>query len=177
RGFGEELVRVDPRPGVTQPNLKTLRAELTAQGVPIDDRALSLDGRTLRVERPNTALFWFLGTIGPWLLVLVIVWFFIIRQMRAPGGSGSVLSFGRSRAALYTKENRTNVTFDDVAGIHEAKEELKEIIEFLKNPGKFAKLGGNIPRGVLLVGAPGTGKTLLAKAIAGEAEVPFFSIS
>ena len=88
-----------------------------------------------------------------------------------------MLSFGRSRAALYTKENRTNITFDDVAGMTEAKAEVKEIIEFLKNPGKFAKLGGSIPRGVLLVGSPGTGKTLLAKAIAGEAEVPFFSIS
>ncbi|MFZ9916121.1 MAG: ATP-dependent zinc metalloprotease FtsH, partial [Phycisphaerales bacterium] len=83
----------------------------------------------------------------------------------------------RSRAHLYTKENRTNVTFDDVAGMEEAKVELREIIEFLKNPGKFARLGGSIPRGVLLVGSPGTGKTLLAKAIAGEAEVPFFSIS
>ncbi|MAD34944.1 MAG: hypothetical protein CMJ88_14485 [Planctomycetes bacterium] len=115
--------------------------------------------------------------IGPWLLVLAIVWFFILRQMRSPGGSGGVLSFGRSRAALYTKENRTNVTFDDVAGMEEAKSEVREIIEFLKNPGKFARLGGSIPRGVLLVGSPGTGKTLLAKAIAGEAEVPFFSIS
>jgi cell division protease FtsH len=88
-----------------------------------------------------------------------------------------VLSFGRSRASLYTKENRTNVTFDDVAGMEEAKAEVREIIEFLKNPAKFARLGGSIPRGVLLVGSPGTGKTLLAKAIAGEAEVPFFSIS
>jgi cell division protease FtsH len=109
--------------------------------------------------------------------VLAIVWFFILRQMRSPGGTGGVLNFGRSRASLYTKENRTNVTFDDVAGMEEAKAEVREIIEFLKNPGKFARLGGSIPRGVLLVGSPGTGKTLLAKAIAGEAEVPFFSIS
>src|SRR4029079_18214127 len=103
------------------------------------------------VKEPNTALIYFVGTIGPYLLVILIVWFFIIRQMRAPGGSGGVLSFGRSRAALYTKENRTNVTFDDVAGVEEAKDEVREIIEFLKNPGKFAKLGGAIPRGVLLV--------------------------
>jgi cell division protease FtsH len=173
----EQLVRVTPAPDDARHTLLDVRRALAARDVPIEDRALALDPRTMRVEQPNTALFYFMGTIGPWLLVLIIVWFFIIRQMRAPGGSGGVLSFGRSRAALYTKENRTNVTFDDVAGIEEAKGELREIIEFLKNPGKFAKLGGNIPRGVLLVGSPGTGKTLLAKAIAGEAEVPFFSIS
>ncbi|MBZ0151287.1 MAG: ATP-dependent zinc metalloprotease FtsH [Planctomycetes bacterium] len=122
-------------------------------------------------------MIYIIGTIGPWVLVLAIVWFFILRQMRSPGGSGGVLTFGRSRASLYTKENRTNITFDDVAGMEEAKAEVREIIEFLKNPQKFARLGGSIPRGVLLVGSPGTGKTLLAKAIAGEAEVPFFSIS
>jgi cell division protease FtsH len=176
-GQGDRLVRVEPAPGDGENSLMAVRRELVSRDVPVDDRSLSLDPRTLRIERPNTALLYFIGTIGPWLLVLVIVWFFIVRQMRAPGGSGGVLSFGRSRAALYTKENRTNVTFDDVAGIEEAKGELREIIEFLKNPQKFAKLGGNIPRGVLLVGSPGTGKTLLAKAIAGEAEVPFFSIS
>jgi cell division protease FtsH len=175
-GDGEQLYRVEAG-DESAANLLTLRRLLEERGVPVEDRSISRDPRTLRIERPNTALFYFIGTIGPWLLVLLIVWFFIIRQMRAPGGSGGVLAFGRSRAALYTKENRTNVTFDDVAGIEEAKDELREIIEFLKNPGKFAKLGGNIPRGVLLVGAPGCGKTLLAKAIAGEAEVPFFSIS
>ena len=109
--------------------------------------------------------------------MIAIVWFFIFRQMRSPGSGGGVLSFGRSRAAVYTKENRTNITFDDIAGAIEAKDEVREIIEFLKHPGKFAKLGGIIPRGVLLAGPPGTGKTLMAKAIAGEAEVPFFSIS
>jgi cell division protease FtsH len=175
-GDGEKLFRIEAG-GDNVANLLTLRQALETRGVPIEDRSISRDRRTLRIERPNTAMLYFLGTIGPWLLILAVVWFFIIRQMRAPGGSGGVLAFGRSRAALYTKENRTNVTFDDVAGIEEAKDELREIIEFLKNPGKFAKLGGNIPRGVLLVGSPGCGKTLLAKAIAGEAEVPFFSIS
>ncbi len=118
----------------------------------------------------------FLFTIMPWLLIAAFFWFFVFRPMRQAGGSGGVLSFGRSRAKLYTPE-MTNVTFDDVAGIHEAKEEVREIIEFLRNPGKFQKLGGRIPRGVILYGPPGCGKTLLAKAIAGEAGVPFFAIS
>ncbi|MEM7205690.1 MAG: ATP-dependent zinc metalloprotease FtsH [Planctomycetota bacterium] len=176
RGNERSFVRVD-HDGGGGVDLAKAEAQLAAAGVPLEHRALSLDAQAFVIKEPNTALIYFLGTIGPYLLVILIVWFFIIRQMRAPGGTGGVLSFGRSRAALYTKENRTNVTFDDVAGIEEAKDEVREIIEFLKNPGKFAKLGGSIPRGVLLVGSPGTGKTLLAKAIAGEAEVPFFSIS
>ena len=106
----------------------------------------------------------------------VAIWFFISRQMRSASGPGGVLSFGRSRARLAKKE-RVKVTFDDVAGIEDAKEEVQEIVEFLKHPEKFQALGGRIPRGVMLVGPPGTGKTLLAKAIAGEANVPFFSIS
>ena len=153
------------------------RQLLSESNVEVIDKTLSREKRALVVESPNTAWLLFVTSIGPYLVVGLIIWFIILRQMRAPGGSGGVLSFGRSRAALYTKENRTNVTFDDVAGIEEAKGELCEIIEFLKNPSKFARLGAHIPRGVLLVGSPGTGKTLLAKAIAGEAEVPFFSIS
>ena len=170
-------VRLDPPPDTSSPSLQQITSELVDRGVPVRSYLLSLGSSDFRVTEPNPALIGILGMIGPWLLVLAIVWFFILRQMRSPGGSGGVLSFGRSRAALYTKENRTNVTFDDVAGMEEAKSEVREIIEFLKNPGKFARLGGSIPRGVLLVGSPGTGKTLLAKAIAGEAEVPFFSIS
>ena len=171
-------VRLDPPPtGSGAPSLQEVTSELVDRGVPVRSYLLSLGSSDFRVTEPNPALIGVIGMIGPWLLVLAIVWFFILRQMRSPGGSGGVLSFGRSRAALYTKESRTNVTFDDVAGMEEAKAEVREIIEFLKNPGKFARLGGSIPRGVLLVGSPGTGKTLLAKAIAGEAEVPFFSIS
>jgi cell division protease FtsH len=113
---------------------------------------------------------------GPWILLLAVFVIFL-RQLRSQGGAGGVMSFGRSRAQLYSKENRTNVTFDDVAGADEAKAEVRELVEFLKNPTRFTRIGGRIPRGVLLVGAPGCGKTLLAKAIAGEAEVPFFSIS
>ena len=112
----------------------------------------------------------------PWLFILMMIWFFVSRQMRAASGPGGVLSFGRSRARLVKKE-RVKITFDDVAGIDDAKEEVQEIVEFLRHPQKFTVLGGRIPRGVMLVGPPGSGKTLLAKAIAGEANVPFFSIS
>ena len=109
------------------------------------------------------------------MLLLIGVWVFFMRQMQG-GGKGGALSFGKNKARL-TEQSDNTVTFDDVAGIDEAKEELEEIVDFLKNPGKFTALGGRIPTGVLLAGAPGTGKTLLARAIAGEAEVPFFSIS
>jgi cell division protease FtsH len=115
----------------------------------------------------------FLVTWGPFILFLGL-WFFLMRQMQI--GGNKALSFGKSRARLLTEE-RKKITFSDVAGIDEAKEEVSEIIEFLKDPRKFQKLGGRIPKGVLIVGPPGTGKTLLAKAIAGEAGVPFFSIS
>jgi len=112
----------------------------------------------------------------PWLFIVMGIWFFVSRQMRSASGPGGVLNFGRSRARLVKKE-MVKVTFDDVAGIEDAKEEVQEIVEFLRHPERFRALGGRIPRGVMLVGPPGSGKTLLAKAIAGEANVPFFSIS
>jgi len=110
------------------------------------------------------------------MLLLVGVWVFFMRQMQGGGGGRGALGFGKSRARMLTEE-QNKTTFDDVAGAEEAKEEVHELVEFLRDPGKFQKLGGRIPRGVLMTGPPGTGKTLLAKAIAGEAKVPFFSIS
>jgi len=118
-----------------------------------------------------------IGTIISWIIplgIMFLIWRYAMKRM-GTGGMG-VMSFGKSKAKLFA-ENETMVTFADVAGIDEAKEELQEVVEFLKNPAKFQKLGGRIPKGVLLVGPPGTGKTLLAKAVAGEAKVPFFSIS
>ncbi|KAG1394246.1 hypothetical protein G6F59_014225 [Rhizopus arrhizus] len=109
------------------------------------------------------------------MLLLIGVWVFFMRQMQG-GGRGGAFSFGKSRARMLD-ENTNQITFADVAGCDEAKEDVQELVDFLRDPSKFTKLGGKIPRGVLMVGPPGTGKTLLAKAIAGEAKVPFFSIS
>ena len=127
--------------------------------------------------RPQTEnVPWFVSLLISWLpfVALIGVWIFLSRQMQ--GAGGKALGFGKSRAKLLT-EAHGRVTFEDVAGVDEAKLDLQEIVEFLRDPGKFQRLGGRIPRGVLLVGPPGTGKTLLARAIAGEANVPFFTIS
>ena len=129
----------------------------------------------VRAEKQEQSLFQsFIMSILPFLL-LIGVWIYFMNRMQG-GGRGGAMGFGKSRAKLLT-EKQGRVTFDDVAGIDEAKEELEEIVEFLRNPQKFSRLGGKIPRGALLVGPPGTGKTLLARAIAGEAGVPFFTIS
>ncbi|MGB0331174.1 MAG: ATP-dependent zinc metalloprotease FtsH, partial [Planctomycetota bacterium] len=163
--------------GNVAPRLTEVREALVAKGAvlrswPFD---LTSNGGTVHGP-PDGSLATALLMYGPWLLIFALFILFM-RQMRSQGSGAGVMSFGRSRAQMYTKENHTGVTFEDVAGAQEAKAEVREVVEFLKNPGKFTRIGGRIPRGVLLVGSPGCGKTLLAKAIAGEAEVPFFSIS
>ncbi|MEZ5654311.1 MAG: ATP-dependent zinc metalloprotease FtsH [Sphingobium sp.] len=138
----------------------------------LDDYSVKYSGKT--EDQPS---FWMILLYQslPFLLILAVA-FFVLRQMQKGGGAGGAMGFGKSKAKLLT-EKSGRVTFDDVAGIDEAREELQEIVEFLRDPGKFARLGGKIPKGALLVGSPGTGKTLLARAIAGEAGVPFFTIS
>ncbi len=131
------------------------------------------------VAEPQEEAPWYMTLLVSWfpMLLLIGVWIFFMRQMQGGGGGrGGAMSFGRSRAKMLTKE-QTKVTFADVAGVDEAKEELSEVVDFLSEPKKFTRLGGRIPKGVLLIGPPGTGKTLLARAVAGEAGVPFFSIS
>jgi len=133
-----------------------------------------------RIEaQPEQRANW--GGIMSWVLplaIMVVLWILLMRRMSGgPGGGGQIFNFGKSKATLFDKNTKVNVTFADVAGLDEAKEEVMEIVDFLKNPKKYTALGGKIPRGALLVGPPGTGKTLIAKAMAGEAQVPFFSIS
>ena len=138
----------------------------------LDEKGVDVQGKA--VETPSILQYLLIQAL-PFLLIMGIA-FFVLRQMQKGGGASGAMGFGKSKAKLLT-EKHGKVTFEDVAGIDEAREELQEIVEFLKDPHKFSRLGGKIPKGALLVGSPGTGKTLLARAIAGEAGVPFFSIS
>ena len=138
-------------------------------------KALRENVKDFDVKPPKTMLMNLFYSLGPMLLFILFLWLFVYRGNTAAGG-GKVWSFGKSRAVLASGD-RLKITFEDVAGVDEAKEELKEVIEFLRDPKKFQRLGGKIPKGVLLMGPTGTGKTLLAKAVAGEADVPFLSIS
>ncbi len=138
----------------------------------LEEKGVEVQGKA--EEQPSIWLILLYQAL-PFLLILGIA-FFVLRQMQKGGGAGGAMGFGKSKAKLLT-EKQGRVTFDDVAGIDEAREELQEIVEFLRDPHKFSRLGGKIPKGALLVGSPGTGKTLLARAIAGEAGVPFFTIS
>ena len=134
------------------------------------------DKLDIRIEPRGSFMEWF----GSWgvLVIMVVLMYFLLGRMAGGGGpGGQIFNIGKSRAALFDAENKVKITFNDVAGLDEAKEEIKEIVDYLKTPTKFTKLGAKIPKGALLVGPPGTGKTLLAKAVAGEAGVPFFSLS
>ncbi|MCB2225216.1 MAG: ATP-dependent zinc metalloprotease FtsH [Desulfarculaceae bacterium] len=146
---------------------------------PEDPKLISdLRSKNVRINvKPADDSPWYMTVLVSWfpMILLIGIWIFFMRQMQM--GGGKAMSFGKSRARLQTEPEGRRITFDDVAGVEEAKEELTEIIEFLRDPKKFTRLGGRIPKGVLLVGSPGTGKTLMARAIAGEAGVPFFSIS
>ncbi|MFN3278636.1 MAG: ATP-dependent zinc metalloprotease FtsH [Paracoccus hibiscisoli] len=149
-------------------------ATVRPMGEDISDRLIQQGVDVRVVKQQSSGLMSMLGVWLPFIL-LIGVWIFFMNRMQG-GGKGGAMGFGKSKAKLLT-EKHGRVTFDDVAGIDEAKEELEEIVEFLRNPQKFSRLGGKIPKGALLVGPPGTGKTLLARAIAGEAGVPFFTIS
>ena len=168
RIYGE--ARMDSAGTTAEKSFETNRVEDPDLVKQLEEKGIPFEGR----QESD----WWKGFLLAWVLpfgIIFLLWSFFLRRMGG-GGAGSVMSFGKSRAKVYM-ESATKISFKDVAGIDEACEELREVVEFLKSPAKFRSLGANIPKGVLLVGPPGTGKTLLAKAVAGEAKVPFFSIS
>jgi cell division protease FtsH len=176
---GETEIKGRFKPGVVAEDGKAL-SSFTVDYKPevVGEKLVEMldeSGVKCKFVKPRTWIWNLVGTFFPIILLVAFFYFLFARNLRSSAG-GMLMSFGRSRHRLHNKD-RVGVTFEDVAGVDEAKEEVAEIIEFLKNPKKFQRLGGRIPRGVLLVGPPGCGKTLLAKAIAGQADVPFFSIS
>jgi cell division protease FtsH len=163
--------RINAKDGEKNKGFSVVRVEDPDLVKNLDASGIAYRGATSDNWLRDFLLTWILP-----LVVLMVIWSFVIKRMGAGGPSQTFMSFGKSRAKIYS-ESDVKVTFNDVAGVDEAKEELMEVVEFLKHPDKFTKLGGRIPKGVLLVGPPGTGKTLLAKAVAGESKVPFFSMS
>jgi len=167
----------DPRGEILDPDPKKQRPRRFKTDVLVTDNFLDWlkeNGVPFEVKSQSTLIWTILSGPVSLLLIMGLLYFLVVRQMRSVGRGA--MSFGKSRARLMARDKNL-ITFAEVAGINEAKEEVQEVIEFLKDPKKFQKLGGRIPKGVLLVGPPGTGKTLLARAIAGEAQVPFFTIS
>nr|MBC7613447.1 ATP-dependent metallopeptidase FtsH/Yme1/Tma family protein [Pseudopedobacter sp.] len=166
----------NPQYRFTDGSFESLQSRLTAsqKDLPEDKKvSLSYESRS----NPISSIFW--SFIVP-IALFALFWIFIMRRMgggAGGGGGGQIFNIGKSKATLFDKESQVNITFSDVAGLEEAKQEVMEIVDFLKNPKKYTNLGGKIPKGALLIGAPGTGKTLMAKAVAGEAQVPFFSLS
>lgn len=186
----EEALKLDKFKGFTQNSNMTAFAQATPQysfivadnanfeteiEKTIAEKKLETTYRNIPPDKFSN-FFW---SIMIWVLIFGALWFFMFRRMSGGGGGpgGQIFNIGKSKAKLFDENDKVRVTFNDVAGLEGAKEEVEEIVEFLKNPDKFTKLGGKIPKGALLVGPPGTGKTLLAKAVAGEAKVPFFSLS
>jgi AFG3 family protein len=165
---GPLVTFISPSPEVLNTKLKESQAN-----IPLADQI-----KSETISKASPWISGFLQIVLP-LLLFAGLWIFMMRRMSGGGGGGGgqIFSIGKSKATLFDKESQVNITFNDVAGLEEAKQEVMEIVDFLKNPKKYTNLGGKIPKGALLVGSPGTGKTLLAKAVAGEAQVPFFSLS
>ena len=178
-----EKVRVKSWGNVENPGphftLNTGPAELFEKKITEAQKDFPADTKRIAIDyEPESKGYW--DFIVSWVLpfgLLIVLWMFLMRRMGTGGPGGQIFNIGKSKATLFDKDLQVKVTFNDVAGLQEAKVEVMEIVDFLKNPKKYTSLGGKIPRGVLLVGPPGTGKTLLAKAMAGEAQVPFFSLS
>jgi len=163
--------------GGPQYKLPILDVKIFSEKLDIAQKDFARDERVSVIPEDRTDVF---GEMLGWLLpiiILVAIWMFFMRRMTGGGGGNQIFSIGKSKAKMFDKGNKIKVDFNDVAGLQEAKIEIKEIVDFLKKPEKYTELGGKIPKGALLVGPPGTGKTLLAKAVAGEAHVPFFSLS